>query len=144
MQMKRLLRKLTIGMASVVALGIAGAALDYAADAGDAANAANMPAAFETWSGSGSSAQLQRDDIRWAQVELRLRGLCNGSLDGVVGPETRVALRRFQQSNGLDRTAALDPQTMQALTGSADTGQGSSTSPAEGTRSITTSSGTDK
>jgi peptidoglycan hydrolase-like protein with peptidoglycan-binding domain len=143
--MRRLLQKLTIGSASVVALGIAGAALDYAADAGDAANAATMPAAFETPSGSGSSAQLWKDDIRWAQVELRFRGLYNGSLDGVVGPETRLALRRFQQRNGLDRTAGLDPQTMQALTGSADIGQGSSApSDAEGAGSIPTSAGTDK
>ena len=43
--MKRLLRKMVLGTASILALGIAGTALDYAADAGNAVNASNMPQA---------------------------------------------------------------------------------------------------
>jgi peptidoglycan hydrolase-like protein with peptidoglycan-binding domain len=51
-------------------------------------------------------------------------GLYNGSLDGVVGPETKRALAQFQKDNGLDRTAMLDQQTMVALFGNIGTSQG--------------------
>src|SRR5947209_8761066 len=97
-----MMRKLILGTASVLALGIGTAALDFAADADDVPNAVvNMP------SGPGPSphwldaANLSKDDIRWAQVELHMMGFYNGSLDGVAGPETKQALLRFQKSNGL-------------------------------------------
>lgn len=124
--MRRLVRQLIIGSASVLVLGIGGVALDYAADAG---NAASMSPALETSYKLAAGANLRKDDIRWAQVELRTRGLYNGSLDGVVGPQTQRALGRFQKNNGLEQTATLDPQTLQALTGEPGMGQGSSTPP---------------
>ena len=119
------MRRLILGTASVLALGIAGAALDYSADAGDSANAGlNAPAMSSyPWL---DAANLSKDDIRWAQLELHNMGLYNGSLDGVVGSETKQALGRFQKLNGLDRTATLDPETLDALFGKPNTGQGSS------------------
>jgi peptidoglycan hydrolase-like protein with peptidoglycan-binding domain len=70
-------------------------------------------------------------------------GLYNGSLDGVVGPETKRALLGFQKSNGLERTATLDQQTADALIGDTVVGQGSSTPPkGAGAGSMTNSSGT--
>ena len=119
------MRRLILGTASVLALGIAGAALDYSADAGDSPNAElNTPAMSSyPWM---NAANLSKDDIRWAQLELHNRGLYNGSLDGVVGSETKQALGRFQKLNGLDRTATLDPETLDALFGKPNTGQGSS------------------
>jgi len=56
-------------------------------------------------------------------------GLYNGSLDGVLGPETKRALDQFQKDNGLDRTATLDQQTMVALFGNIGISQGSSMPP---------------
>jgi peptidoglycan hydrolase-like protein with peptidoglycan-binding domain len=88
------------------------------ADAGNTATAASMPAVVETSRDVLTGYALRRDDIRWAQVELRYRGLYQGSLDGVVGPETKRALSQFQKINGLGRTASLDTQTWEALTGS--------------------------
>ena len=126
--MQRFVRKLIIGVGSVLTLGIGGAALDYAADAGDAGNLGSMQPTFATSHNLGTSANLWKDDIRWAQVELRNMGLYNGSLDGVVGPETQRALGQFQKNKGLDRTAMLDPQTLQALIGNPGIGQGSNTS----------------
>jgi peptidoglycan hydrolase-like protein with peptidoglycan-binding domain len=125
------MRRLILGTASVLALGIAGAGLDYAAD-NNAVNAENMPATSEASQTLPSIAggDLWKDDIRWAQLELRNRGLYHGSLDGVVGPDTKRAIDQFQQSNGLSRTAVLDAQTFDALTGSPGIGQGSSTPPA--------------
>ena len=121
-----MMRKLILGTASVLALGIGAAALDFTADADDVPNAVgNMPAAPGTSHHWLTAANLSKDDIRWAQVELHNVGLYNGSLDGVVGPETKRALLGFQKSNGLQRTATLDQQTADGLIGNAGVGQGS-------------------
>lgn len=122
------MRKLILGTASVLALGIGGAALDYAADTAKPVDAGAVPASFETSHTSRTAAnKLWKDDIRWAQLELRNMGLYDGSLDRIVGPETTRALDQFQRNNGLNRTAVLDPQTLDALTGNPGIGRGSST-----------------
>jgi peptidoglycan hydrolase-like protein with peptidoglycan-binding domain len=119
-----MIRKLALGTASVMALGIGGAALDFVASADDFANAA--PVASHHWI---NAATLSKDDVRWAQVELHTIGLYNGSLDGVAGPETKRALLEFQENNGLDRTAALDQQTADVLLGHTGVGRVSSMPP---------------
>ena len=140
-----MLRKFILGTASVLALGIGGAVLDFSADADDVPNASentlSMPETSHHWI---NAAKLSKDDIRWAQAELHYVGLYNGSLDGVVGPETKWALVCFQKSNGLERTARLDQQTADALIGNADgVGQGSSLPPRNaGAGSMASSSGT--
>jgi peptidoglycan hydrolase-like protein with peptidoglycan-binding domain len=133
-----MIRKLILGTASVLALGIGGAALEFSADADDVPNAAPEPP--HHWL---NAANLSKDDIRWAQVELHMTGLYNGSLDGIAGPETRRALLAFQKSNGLELTAALDQETADALIGDIGVGQGSSTPPrSAGAGSIRNWSGT--
>ena len=135
-----MMRKLILGTASVLALGIGGAALDYVADADDAVPSAARPETSQHWI---NAANLSKDDVRWAQVELHNLGLYNDSLDGVAGPETKRALAEFQKTNGLKQTATLDQQTADALIGNAGIGQGSSVPPkAAGARSMTNSSGT--
>ncbi len=119
-----MMRKLILGTASVLALGIGGAAVDFAADAGDIAN--TTPGASQHWI---NAENLSKDDIRWAQLELRNKGLYDGSLDGVAGPETKQALLGFQESNGLEPTAELDQQTADALIGTTGVGEGSSMPP---------------
>jgi peptidoglycan hydrolase-like protein with peptidoglycan-binding domain len=118
---RNLIRKSLLGAVSVLALSIAGSiagsVLDVA-DAGNTATAASIPADVETSRDVLAGDALRKDDIRWAQVELRYRGLYHGSLDGVVGPETKRALSQFQRINGLGRTGSLDAQTWGALTGS--------------------------
>ena len=139
------MRKLILGTASVLAFGIGGAALDYVADADDAVPNAerNMPSQPGTSQHWINAANLSKDDIRWAQVELHYLGLYNDSLDGVVGPETKRALAEFQKTNGLKQTATVDQRTADALIGNAGIGQGSSVPPkAAGARSMTNSSGT--
>ena len=124
------MRKLLLGTAAVLVLGIGGATLDYAADAGNPVNPATMPPAAQTSDSSLTGDALRKDDIRWAQVELRDHGLYQGSLDGVLGPETKRALGQFQKNTGLGRTASLDAQTWEALTDDPGIGQGSSMPPA--------------
>ena len=133
------MRRLILGTASMLAVGIAGAALDYAADPGNAEDPGSTLPAFETSSTLSTAPDVwKKDDIRWAQLELRNRGLYNGSLDGTVGPETKRALDQFQKNNGLKRTATLDPTTLDALIGSPGIGYGSSRSPdAEHAKSMT-------
>lgn len=140
-----MIRKFILGTASVLALGIGAAALDVSADAGDVPNTSEntllMPETSHHWI---NAANLSKDDIRWAQVELHNVGLYNGSLDGVMGPETKRALVGFQNSNGLERTATLDQQTADALIGNTGgIGQGSSLPPrGAGAGPVTSSSGT--
>jgi len=141
------MRKLILATASVLALGIGDAALDHAANAGDTVPNAgwNMPPAPGTPQDLQTDANLsKKDDFREAQLELRNMGLYNGSLDGVLGSETKRALQQFQKDNGLDRTATLDQQTMVALFGHIGTIQGSSSVPPntnQGGGSMTNSSG---
>ncbi len=54
-------------------------------------------------------------DVLEAQIALTRRALSSGSLDGVLGSQTRAALRAFQQREGLAETGALDADTRAAL-----------------------------
>ena len=118
-----MIRKLALGTASVLALGIGGAALDSVVNAGDFPNSASVPS--HPWI---NATNLSKDDVRWAQVELHTIGLYYGSLDGVAGSETKRALLEFQENNGLERTATLDQQTADALVGHTGVGRVSSMS----------------
>jgi peptidoglycan hydrolase-like protein with peptidoglycan-binding domain len=119
--MLTLSRKLLLGTGSVLALGIAGSIVGSVlngAEVGNTATAASIPAVVATSRDALTGDALRRDDIRWAQVQLRYRGLYQGSLDGIVGPETKRALGEFQKINGLGPSQSLDAQTWEALTGS--------------------------
>lgn len=49
------------------------------------------------------------------QRELAERGLYDGKIDGIAGPETQSALREFQNRNGLQPTGELNASTADAL-----------------------------
>ena len=53
--------------------------------------------------------------IGQAQDRLQAAGFDPGPLDGVLGPRTREALRRYQASQGLPATGALDEATRRVL-----------------------------
>jgi hypothetical protein len=69
---RTLIRKLLLGTASVIALGMAGSiasgVLDSMANVGNTATAASMPAIVETSRDALTGDPLRRDDIRWAQA----------------------------------------------------------------------------
>ena len=70
---------------------------------------------------------MSADQIRQAQEQLRSAGLYNGPTDGMMDPDTRAALARFQQQNGLRSTQTLDQQTLARLNANqTTTGFGSS------------------
>jgi hypothetical protein len=54
-------------------------------------------------------------DIQQAQVLLKATGFNPGPADGTLGERTRVALRQYQQVNGLPVTGELDQATQEAL-----------------------------
>ena len=53
--------------------------------------------------------------IGQAQEQLKAVGFDPGPIDGVLGPQTRAAFRRYQASQGLPATGALDEATRRAL-----------------------------
>jgi His-Xaa-Ser repeat protein HxsA len=53
--------------------------------------------------------------VRRAQIALLGQGVYQGPINGVVGPTTRSAIRRFQTSRSLSVTGTLTPQTLDAL-----------------------------
>jgi hypothetical protein len=61
--------------------------------------------------GYGSSLDTTVD----VQRALKRRGYYHGSIDGVLGPETRSALRDFQSSKHRDVTGRIDDRTLRDL-----------------------------
>jgi hypothetical protein len=57
------------------------------------------------------------DTASGAQGRLANLGYYFGKVDGKAGPVTQAALRRFQQSKGLEATGELDEATAEALRG---------------------------
>jgi len=49
------------------------------------------------------------------QAELAQRGYYHGPIDGVIGSESREAIRSFQQAKGLPVTGLIDPRLLRAL-----------------------------
>jgi len=63
------------------------------------------------YSGQSESASSQV----LVQEALARRGYYAGEVDGVIGPETRSAIREFQRDNGLQVTGDINSQLVQAL-----------------------------
>jgi hypothetical protein len=49
------------------------------------------------------------------QSDLSREGYYRGVIDGVYGPQTRVAITRYQSNHGLQVTGSLTPATLQSL-----------------------------
>lgn len=64
---------------------------------------------------TGAAAPAGSDSVRSAQTALNDRGYSAGTVDGMMGPNTQDALRRFQNDQGIAPTGSLDDATRQAL-----------------------------
>ncbi len=53
--------------------------------------------------------------VRKTQQQLRARGYQPGTSDGIMGPQTISALRRYQSANGLIVTGKVDSNTLDSL-----------------------------
>jgi peptidoglycan hydrolase-like protein with peptidoglycan-binding domain len=57
------------------------------------------------------SSVVRNSDIRKVQESLRDKGYSPGPIDGVAGPQTRAAIRKYQKAEGLPVTGRLDSET---------------------------------
>jgi len=58
----------------------------------------------------------ERDErIRRAQQQLQMAGFYSGTIDGMLGPQSRTAIREYQARHGLPTTGKLDMATRRAL-----------------------------
>jgi hypothetical protein len=62
-----------------------------------------------------SSDQYGESTVAAAQEQLAQQGYYRGEIDGLLGPETRRAIVRFQSDHGLRVTGALTTDTLQTL-----------------------------
>lgn len=96
------------------------------------------PSTSSTRSMQGAAAD--ETSIRQAQQALKDKGYQVGEIDGVMGDNTRQALMKFQQDQGMQATGELDQKTIAALEGTgSSTQQGqapSSESPTRGTEQM--------
>lgn len=60
---------------------------------------------------------VYNENSRVADVQRALadQGYYNGAIDGVIGPATRNAVRRFQRAHGIDATGQIDHGVIEAL-----------------------------
>jgi len=54
---------------------------------------------------------LDRGDVKKVQETLRDKGYYTAPVDGIMGPQTRAAIRQYQQSENLPVTGHLDGET---------------------------------
>jgi peptidoglycan hydrolase-like protein with peptidoglycan-binding domain len=91
-------------------------------------------ASFATAAMAGGGAKHQQqsqgpDTIKQAQQQLSSNGQ-EVQVDGKLGPQTQAALKKFQESKGLQPSGQLDQQTLAALgMGEASASTGSSAKP---------------
>lgn len=64
---------------------------------------------------NGYSDQSANSSVAAAQDRLTRGGYYRGQIDGVLGPETRHAIVRFQSNHGLSVTGELTPDTLNAM-----------------------------
>lgn len=75
---------------------------------------ASAPPADGLPSLSGRTKRFQ-SIVKRVQIALLARDLYTGSIDGIVGPGLRSALRQFQRSKGLSATGTITPETLDGL-----------------------------
>ena len=59
--------------------------------------------------------QLNSQQVRELQNSLQAQGVSPGPVDGIMGPQTQQAIRKFQQEEGLTAQGQIDQQTLEAL-----------------------------
>lgn len=58
---------------------------------------------------------LSEGEVKAIQQALNEKGFHAGNVDGIWGPETRTALRNFQEQENMQASGQLDRQTLSAL-----------------------------
>jgi peptidoglycan hydrolase-like protein with peptidoglycan-binding domain len=58
---------------------------------------------------------LTTSEVRDLQARLKALGFDPGDIDGILGPQTVTAIRRFEASRSLTPTGNVDRRTLQRL-----------------------------
>lgn len=71
---------------------------------------------LEGYVGSRRRPRYSRNYMRWIQYSInQVSGRCVLKVDGIIGPNTRGAIRRFQRSRRLSATGKMNRRTVKAL-----------------------------
>lgn len=65
--------------------------------------------------GGKSSKEPNAAQVKQAQEQLKAAGFDPGTPDGILGSQTRAALREYQAAQGLSTTGMLDEKTRKSL-----------------------------
>lgn len=60
-------------------------------------------------------AGMDKEEVKKVQEALKDKGHYQGPVDGILGPTTRAALKKFQSAQGLEATGELDEETKKQL-----------------------------
>jgi peptidoglycan hydrolase-like protein with peptidoglycan-binding domain len=105
-----------ITRAIVLGGGIALLANPVWADGGSYSHDKNQHQAVqERTEHSQDVSSFDQQQIMQLQQALQERGVEPGSIDGIMGPQTRQALAQFQRENNLQPTGALNERTAEKL-----------------------------
>ena len=58
---------------------------------------------------------MTTENLKLVQARLKAEGVYAGSVDGIMGPQTETALRRYQEKQGLPVSGAADEATLKQL-----------------------------
>jgi len=128
---------------SVLALTVAGALMAGTAFAQATTPAPSDKSTTGTTGATGESMMKKSgkgamsEQVKAAQQALKDKGHDPGSIDGVMGPKTRQALKDFQKAEGIKETGRLDAETMAKLGVEGRTGAKVGSSPAASPRTDT-------
>jgi peptidoglycan hydrolase-like protein with peptidoglycan-binding domain len=65
--------------------------------------------------GQTGQQHMSQDQVRQAQERLKEAGFDPGPIDGLLGEQTKQALREYQKAHGLRQTGQLDESTRESL-----------------------------
>ncbi len=98
------MRKLLFSTAAILSLGLAvPAAAQQSGSTQPQQSGSNQPMATQTQQ-SMQEQDLSKNEIRQVQQTLDQKGFKAGQADGILGPETKNAIKEFQQKQGFNAT----------------------------------------
>lgn len=100
---------------AVVGAGIGGVVGHQGTDANGKVDTRTSDAKTSNGTSSGTAYRNGDSNVMSAQAALNSQGYNAGTPDGVAGPTTEAAIRKFQADKGIAQTGMLDGATRSAL-----------------------------
>lgn len=100
---------------SAIALGLSTSAFAEGYQQRSDMQSGSSVSTIEPAAGASDMKKLDSIQVRDLQQTLDTRGFSPGPIDGILGPQTRSAIREFQQANGLPVTGNPTSDTLAQL-----------------------------